>query len=71
MVKKDENEYTIDIFDDKAHGKYIGYNYEGDTALIAFRIDAAHFKGVDEIVSFTPTINGVGGPISKIYTIEE
>ena len=70
-VKKGENEYTIDIFDDKAHGKYIGYNYEGDTALIAFRIDAAYFKGVDEIVSFTPTINGVGGPISKIYTISE
>lgn len=69
VVKKGDNEYTIDIFNDKAHGKYIGYNYEGDTALIAFRIDAAYFKGVDEIVSFTPTINGVGGPISKIYTI--
>jgi hypothetical protein len=71
VVKKGKNEYTIDIFNDKDHGKYIGYNYEGDTALIAFRIDAAYFKGVDEIISFTPTINGVGGPISKIYTISD
>lgn len=64
-------EKDITIFFEKVWGQFIGYNYEGDTALVAFKITSAHFKAVDEIISFTPTIRGSSsvGSVSKTYTI--